>query len=206
MLVSRGNTSSPGINGIIRKNLRPTPSSFDLIFNEIVFVINRISDMKYLLAFTALLVFASCRRQEGNTQPLQAQIDSLKHELENSYKPGFGEFMSSIQVHHDKLWFAGTNNNWELADFEIHEIEESLEDLQTFCADRAETNSLQMIDQPLKNVSDAIHHKNSTEFRDAYMTLTSNCNSCHRATQHAFNVIAVPTTPPFSNQRFEPAR
>jgi hypothetical protein len=30
--------------------------------------------------------------------------------------------MSSIQVHHAKLWFAGQNQNWELADFEMHEI------------------------------------------------------------------------------------
>ena len=35
--------------------------------------------------------------------------------------PGFEEFMSNIQAHHAKLWFAGQNHNWKLADFEIHE-------------------------------------------------------------------------------------
>ena len=36
--------------------------------------------------------------------------------------------MSSIQTHHAKLWFAGMNANWRLADFEIHEIMESVDD------------------------------------------------------------------------------
>jgi len=50
-----------------------------------------------------------------------------------SYKPGFGEFMGGIQVHHEKLWFAGTNQNWKLAGFEIHEIKESMDDIRKYC-------------------------------------------------------------------------
>ena len=80
--------------------------------------------MKYAIGFILLLALAACNQQGGNTQQLQAQIDSLQHKLDSTYKPGFGEFMSSIQVHHNKLWFAGTNNNWKLADFEITEIKE----------------------------------------------------------------------------------
>ena len=37
--------------------------------------------------------------------------------------------MSGIQVHHEKLWFAGTAKNWRLADFEIHEIMEAVDDI-----------------------------------------------------------------------------
>lgn len=162
--------------------------------------------MKYTIALAAAFAFASCVRQRNSAPQLQAQIDSLRHELENMYKPGFGEFMTIIQVHHNKLWFAGINNNWELADFEVHEIEESIDDLKTYWPKRTETNHLGMIEQPLANVTDAIHHQNTIEFKDAYMTLTSNCNSCHQATQHAFNIITIPTTPPFGNQSFEPSR
>lgn len=162
--------------------------------------------MKYLMVLTALLFLTACSQQENNTQQLQAQIDSLQHKLDNTYKPGFGEFMSSIQVHHNKLWFAGTNDNWKLADFEINEIKESLDDIKTYCTDRPETNSIGMIDQPLQNVSNAIQQKNNTEFKSSYMILTSTCNSCHQATQHEFNVITVPTTPAYSNQSFKPAQ
>ncbi|AYD48641.1 hypothetical protein [Arachidicoccus soli] len=157
--------------------------------------------MKYFLYIAAAILLSSCNQQNGNTQNLQNQIDSLQA---NAYKPGFGEFMSSIQVHHNKLWFAGQNQNWELADFEINEIKESLANIKKFCTDRPETNSIDMIEQPLQNLSDAIQQKNKTEFINRYTILTATCNSCHQATKHGFNVITIPTTPPFSDQSFKP--
>ncbi len=156
--------------------------------------------MKYLLFISTVALLMACNRQKDNTQNLQTQIDSLQA---NAYKPGFGEFMSSIQVHHNKLWFAGENQNWALADFEINEIKESLDDIKKYCTDRPETNSLGMIEQPLQNVIDAIQQKNVTAFKSNFSILTATCNSCHQATQHGFNVISIPTTPPFSNQDFK---
>ncbi|MGH2565352.1 MAG: hypothetical protein ACRDE5_12605 [Ginsengibacter sp.] len=156
--------------------------------------------MKYFLFITTVVLLSACNQQSDNTQYLQTQIDSLQA---NAYKPGFGEFMSSIQVHHNKLWFAGQNQNWKLADFEINEIKESLDDIKKYCTDRPETNSIGMIEQPLQNVSNAIQQKNDTEFKNSYTILTSTCNSCHQATQHEFNVITIPTAPPFSNQNFK---
>jgi hypothetical protein len=44
------------------------------------------------------------------------------------YVPGLGEFMAATQVRHAKLWFAGRNNNWALAAWEVDEIREGLED------------------------------------------------------------------------------
>lgn len=156
--------------------------------------------MKYILVLVAAVLLSACNQQTYNTRYLQNQIDSLQA---NAYKPGFGEFMSSIQVHHNKLWFAGQNQNWKLADFEISEIKESLGDIKKYCTDRPETNSIGMIEQPLQNVSNAIQQKNITEFKNSFTILTSTCNSCHQATQHEFNVITNPTAPPFSNQNFK---
>ena len=34
------------------------------------------------------------------------------------YKPGLGEFMTATQLRHAKLWFAGKDNNWDLAAYE----------------------------------------------------------------------------------------
>lgn len=73
------------------------------------------------ILFTVLGLFG-CSGQPDNTQGLQNRIDSLEAILADTYKPGFGDFMSSIQVHHNKLWFAGQNQNWKLADFEVHVV------------------------------------------------------------------------------------
>ena len=46
------------------------------------------------------------------------------------YAPGLGEFMTATQLRHAKLWFAGKENNWDLAAYEIDEIAEGLEDAE----------------------------------------------------------------------------
>jgi hypothetical protein len=120
------------------------------------------------------------------------------------FKPGFGEFMSSIQVHHEKLYFAGKNANWALADFEIHEIGEALDNLKIYCTDRPETAKLPMITPALDSIAATIARKDSSAFFHQFTYLTQACNDCHQATDHGFNRIVIPTRPPFSNQDFNP--
>ena len=48
--------------------------------------------MKYFLVIGTAILLSACNQQNDNTQYLQNQIDSLQA---NTYKPGFGEFMSS---------------------------------------------------------------------------------------------------------------
>jgi len=67
-----------------------------------------------------LLLLLSCSDNSEQISELRSQVTELQKKIDDSYKPGFGEFMSNIQMHHAKLWFAGINQNWELADFEIH--------------------------------------------------------------------------------------
>ena len=38
---------------------------------------------------------------------------------ETGYVPGLGELMAGQQVRHAKLWFAGENENWRLAAYEV---------------------------------------------------------------------------------------
>jgi hypothetical protein len=161
--------------------------------------------MKRILPFCILAVLFSCN-QTSDTKKLQAEIDSLQEELANTYKPGFGEFMGSVQVHHAKLWFAGTSGNWELADFEIHEIKELLEGIKKYNTDRHEVKAIGMMDPAIDSVSEAIMRKNLQLFKDCYLTLTNTCNSCHKTTEHGFNVITIPTSPPMSNQNFSPVQ
>jgi len=161
--------------------------------------------MRSSVMFSALLILLtvfSCT-QAVNNAGMQNRIDSLEHKLANTYKPGLGEFMSGIQIHHSKLWFAGLAGNWKLAGFEVAELRESFDAIKEYCADRPETNSIGTIAPAMDSISDAIQEKNSTRFNSSYNLLTNTCNNCHRATQHEFNVIRIPDSPPFSNQDFK---
>jgi hypothetical protein len=158
--------------------------------------------MKPILIFLVLICLTSCVQQNADIQKLQVKVDSLGTELKDTYKPGLGEFMMGIQMHHAKLWFAGINKNWELADFEVHEIGETLDDIKKYCTDRPEVKSIRMIDPAIKSIGEAIQRKDVQLFRAGFTELTSDCNSCHKDNKHGFNVISIPTSLPVTNQKF----
>ena len=45
------------------------------------------------------------------------------------YSPGIAEIMIMTQIRHAKLWLAGDARNWDLADYQIDELKEGLEDV-----------------------------------------------------------------------------
>src|SRR4030095_4180457 len=155
----------------------------------------------HLLAI--IIVASSCKQQTESTRALQSRIDSLEKKLAASYKPGCGEFMSSIQVHHAKLWFAGKNQNWELAAFEMHEIAETVDAIKEYQAEREESKKVDMLKPALDAVNDAIQKKDFLLFNSSYLLLTTTCNNCHKAVNFEFNIVKVPETPPYSNQAFK---
>ncbi len=159
--------------------------------------------MKVIISIIALAIsVVSCKNGAANSESLKKENDSLKQLLNNTYKPGFGEFMSGIQVHHAKLWFAGINNNWALADFEIHEIMEAIEGIKTYQQERPESKELGMIEPALDSVNTAIENKNPEQFKSSYALLTNTCNNCHKAVHFEFNVVTIPKAEPVVNQDF----
>jgi len=158
------------------------------------------------IAFFTLiaLLFMACGPGSTDTLQLQKKVDSLQQVLNRSYKPGLGEFMLLIQQHHARLWFAGTYKNWPLADFEVHEIGETLDDIKQYCTDRPEVKSIGMIDPAISSISKAIKQQDVEQFKTAFKTLTANCNTCHKDNQHGFNVILIPAGLPVDNQNFKP--
>src|SRR3989339_316329 len=153
---------------------------------------------KIMIFILGFMIFASCSDDSKHVAELEKQMEKLKY----FYKPGFGEFMSNIQIHHAKLWFAGKNQNWKLAEFEINEIEETFEDLKIYQSEREETKLIPMISVALDSVSSSIRQKDLKLFKNSFAQPTNTCNSCHLAAHYEFNKIKIPETPPFSNQVF----
>ena len=159
--------------------------------------------MKQVSILFVVLALFSCKQDSDKRTQLEHRIDSLEIKLSNTYKPGFGELMVSIQSHHSKLWFAGQNQNWKLATFEIHELEETLENIITFQTEREESKFIKMIRPNIDSVTTAIEQKDLTQFTSTYSKLTQTCNHCHRLNNHEYIIIKVPKISPFSNQNFK---
>lgn len=161
--------------------------------------------MKRILYIVLTTSIFACNQESGNIDALQKKVDSLEKKTAIAYTPGFGEFMSSIQAHHVKLWFAGQNQNWKLADFEVHEIMEALDDIKLFEKSRKESESIDLLNPALDSINKSIQQKDVTQFKNSFTLLTNTCNSCHKAVDFGFIQIKIPESAPFPNQEFKPS-
>ena len=127
-----------------------------------------------------------------------------------SYEPGLGEFMTVTQLRHAKLWFAGKQNNWDLAAYELDEIKEGLEDAQKQFPTHDGIPVAEMIktiiDPRIEELEKAVRAKSSAKFSVAFDELTSGCNSCHAVANKPFIRIQRPTESPLTNQNFAPEK
>jgi hypothetical protein len=126
------------------------------------------------------------------------------------YKPELIEFMVFTQIRHAKLWLAGSAANWELADYEIDELKEGLENAAKHVPDYKGIPVGKMIESvampQIESVEKAIKAKDRTLFTATYDKLTEACNTCHQSANRAFIVIQRPTGSAFPNQSFAPRR
>ena len=149
---------------------------------------------------------SSCGNSPGiPADTKDSQIDSLKAEIafiKKHYKPGLGEIMNTIQLHHAKLWFAGINKDWDLAFFEMDELNEMFDMAKAIETDRPEIKDIPMIIDPLDSLRADIKAKNVAGFKGEFKVVTQTCNDCHEKNHFGFNKIIIPKTPPVTNQKF----
>ena len=127
-----------------------------------------------------------------------------------SYTPGLVEFMMHVQSHHAKLWLAGNARNWDLADYQLDELKELLEDIAKRVADYKGTPVGKMIEAismpPINDIEGAVKSRDFGKFAAAFDKLTAACNACHEAASRGFIVIQRPGSSPFPNQSFAPRK
>jgi hypothetical protein len=170
-----------------------------------------------LIALMALLVsiMAYLKIQQTVAQPTVTTIDSKEEVMIDGDSRGSGtkeknadfeiaNYMNKFQLYANKLYFSGKAENWELAQFYVHEIEENMEVVEA--ANVQEDGialSPLMRNMGLKSIlplEQAIAANDAKAFANAYDLLVANCNNCHNAAAHAYIKIQKPTNPAFDNQ------
>ncbi len=159
-----------------------------------------------LFRLSVVTAFLACRQTSADSPSVQQHIDSLEAQVAGAYKPGLGEMMLYVQIHHAKLWFAGQHENWPLAKFELEELHENAEDIFHNQIEKDEIKTLETIFPAIDSLEVSIEQQNLPLFNQRYRELTQTCNACHQFNRHPYNVIKIPESPPFSNQDFNPVK
>ncbi len=120
------------------------------------------------------------------------------------YAPRLVEIMNAAQLQHLKLWFAGKSRNWDLANFELRQLTDSLAQAAILYPDIPVSNVTTMKD-PLLAIADAISAGDSHKFAVSMRGLTNGCNACHTSMERGFITIGIPSgDQPPANQIFAP--
>jgi hypothetical protein len=126
------------------------------------------------------------------------------------YSPGIAEIMIMTQIRHAKLWLAGDARNWDLADYQLDELKEGLEDVVKYFPIYKQIPVGPMTESTvmpaIADIEGAIKARDRVRFVAAYDNLTGACNTCHQSANRPFIVIQRPATSPFPNQSFAPKR
>jgi cytochrome c553 len=150
-----------------------------------------IAGLALIAAIAALIASLSDR----NLQPVSAE----KH---YEVAPAMGDMQRFVE----KLYFAGQARNWELANFYLHEIEETADEIiraNVFDEGVAVSAFLKtMLPPAIEATEEAIKAQDSRQFASRYEGLITSCNACHQSTKHGFVKITVPRQPTYQNQNF----
>ena len=142
---------------------------------------------------------AALAATQDSLRTMQRQVDSLKQQV-----PGLGEYMSAIQLHIAKIWFAGQALNWNLASYELNELGEAVDGAEALHALRDSVNVTGVLQSvhntQLETLRQSILSKQHKTFLNAYAQTLDACNSCHRSAGYSFIHIVTPTAPPVTNQ------
>lgn len=162
-----------------------------------------------LLIMVALNLVLIARLQNKQVTNLQDGNSSKNYESKEESPKEHTELavtMAHFQRYVDKLYFAGINQNWQLANFYLHEIEETAEEIEKGNIIDEGINISQymgtMLKPSVETLENTIKMKASQDFEKQYITLIKNCNNCHIATKHDFIEITKPQNPAYTNQNY----
>ncbi len=156
----------------------------------------------WIIAVFASLLFAISCNQTNQQPPGVTDQESpvLKKEVD------LVALMGRMQLFMNKLYFAGIGENKELRDFYVHELEETMEEIEEGEVMHEGVNisqNMQMYGSAQLKVFEDALAENSTDFKTAYNGFINACNSCHTASKYPFIIIKEPTKPVFDNQVYE---
>ena len=136
-----------------------------------------------------------------DTQALDDRLPDQSHEMQDA------------AYHFENLWFAGTKQNWPLADYYLRKTRSYLA-LAVSIKPVRKTSTGSEVD--LKGILDAVDHgmlaqadkaiknQNVAGFKTAYRQAVEGCNACHSACERSYIRLQVPDAPASALINFDP--
>jgi hypothetical protein len=122
--------------------------------------------------------------------------------------PRYGALMTEVGRRFEMIGKAAAAGRWELAAFELHELEEAFEELSgARQPEHPDGVNLAALEEAFSNTHPpelriALEGKDLARVETAFARTAATCNGCHRETGHGF--IEIPSQPGAAVPRLDP--
>jgi len=156
--------------------------------------------MKLITCTLTILILLSCKnnQQEAKGEWISGTNEEQLKTIEKHFR-GFDIAMIEVDYRYQELYWAGKDNNWDYASYQLDKIKLTIENALQRRPKRANSaeNFLQNV---LPEMKKSLGSKDTAIFNKTFEILTLSCNSCHIAEKVPFFTVKPPV------QRFSSIR
>jgi hypothetical protein len=151
--------------------------------------------MKQLIIVIVLFGFFACNEQteHGTAQGdwiKGTQVEQIKT-VEKQFR-GFDHAMVETGYRYQELYWAGQDQNWEYAEYQLEKIKIAIANGLERRPKRAKS-AQHFLTYVLPEMKKSLENKDTKIFNKNFQTMTINCNSCHAMEKVPFFSVQIPT-------------
>lgn len=147
-----------------------------------------------------LVIILSCKNNQSNPQGewIKGSEEEKIKTIEKHFR-GLDLAMIEADYRYQELFWAGKDNNWDYASYQLDKIKLTIENALQRRPKRA-NSAENFLHTVLPEMKKSLESKDSILFNENFIVLTAGCNSCHIKEKLSFFTVKPPT------QRFSSIR
>jgi hypothetical protein len=143
------------------------------------------------IVITSFLVFQSCNKEKTiqGDWIKGTELEKLKT-IEKQFR-GFDNTMVETGYRYKELYWAGQDENWDYANYQLEKIKLTIENGLERRPKRAKSAE-HFLNHILPEMQKSIRNKDTAIFNKKFQTMTINCNSCHAMEKVPYFMVKPP--------------
>jgi hypothetical protein len=154
---------------------------------------NFLDKARVLIILVSVAAFIACKNKSNNPQGewiTGTEQEKIKT-IEKQFR-GFDHAMVETGYRYQELYWAGQDENWEYADYQLEKIKIAIENGLERRPKRAKS-AAHFLNHVLPEMKKSVQSKDTVIFNKGFRALTTNCNSCHTMEKVPFFIVQIPT-------------
>ncbi|BFM45043.1 hypothetical protein CFS9_36840 [Flavobacterium sp. CFS9] len=149
--------------------------------------------MRYFLILLSLTLFPACNQKIETAQGkwIKGTEQEKLEIIENQFR-GFDNTMVETGYRYQELFWAGQDENWEYAHYQLEKIQKAIENGLERRPERSES-AKHFLNVTLPEMGKALVKRDTAVFNKNFQVLTNSCISCHAMERVPFFTVKTPT-------------